>query len=109
MGVQYRVQYRVQYWVQYLGSILGSILGFNIWINIAFNIGCVMRTVCVLCVYICTLTASVQFSRGQPGQPVCADSTDVARTTARHWRPDCSIVTKIIFVLNSDKSGWLSI
>ena len=26
-----------------------------------------MRTVCVLCVYICTLTVSVQFSRGQPG------------------------------------------
>ena len=51
---------------------------------------CVMATVCVLCVYICTLTVSVQFSRGQPGKPVCTDGTDIARTTARNWRPDQS-------------------
>ena len=62
-----------------------------------------MRTVCVLCVYICTLTVSVQFSRGQPGKPVCTDGTDVTRTTARNWRPDQSHHRKSVTGQQTDK------
>ena len=50
---------------------------------------CYAHCLCFVCVHMYTDCKCTIFS-WSAGQPVCTDSTDVARTTARNWRPDQS-------------------